>query len=456
MPVDASLSRFSPLTAPERQVVDAFCAEVRPWALRQAKRSYRHLPPHVREQAVDRAMQELRTSAPAAVDRRTLMHDLSESLTQSLRHLHVGWCLNESTARLRRDGVDLRDGFSVAQDGLAEFIDQGLGGFERAVLQLEIGAGRDSRTTRAALRLGPREYGRHRESGLSKLRDAISARVAGRVCEQHLNSVVLAATGDRHAARLLQGGTGRCRACAREAQGLRSVLNERLAVAPWPLVVKPAGVLAAKLGAITAVFGGKSAGGAGAGAVAVSSSGSAGAGAAASVIAVAALVTGATAIVESGPPDTVRAKSSKSAGAHPKRTATHAARAAAKRTVASGARPATRNAARKSAIGKVRTATITPTSAATTRKPTRHTAAEVAPAVKPTVAQSQPQTAPNTNPTLQDTVGGAVGKVNDGVKTVTQKLPPVVRDPVDQTLDGVKGTVDELTGKVDGLLKPKP
>ena len=141
------------------------------------------------------------SSAPARRGRSSAARwpaELAERLTESLRHVHVGWCLNESSALLRREGTEPVQP-EVRRDGLADFVDEGLGGLERAVLQLEIGAGRDTRTARAALRLGPRQYTAHREAGLSKLRDAISAQILGRACDQHAGSVVAAATGDRQA-----------------------------------------------------------------------------------------------------------------------------------------------------------------------------------------------------------------------------------------------------------------
>ncbi|MGI8621960.1 MAG: hypothetical protein ACR2NB_00425, partial [Solirubrobacteraceae bacterium] len=277
----------SPLGAPQREAIDAFCAETRPWALRQARHSYRHLPAALREQAVDRALRELRTRTAQSIDRHTLTTDLAELVTESLRDVHVGWCLSEAGAVLRRDGLVPAPPEHERHD-LATFVAEDLGELERAVLQLEIGAGRDSGTTRAALRLGPRQYARHRESGLAKLRDALAARVLGRACDQHVSVVVEAATGDRLAMRSLSSGPDRCRRCAREARSLRSVLHERLAVAPWPLAVKPASLLAAKLGAVAAVVGGKSVGGAGF-ATALGASMGSGASAAATVLAAASL-----------------------------------------------------------------------------------------------------------------------------------------------------------------------
>ncbi|MEA2168797.1 MAG: hypothetical protein QOF76_2097 [Solirubrobacteraceae bacterium] len=434
-----------------------YCAEMRPWALRQARRSYRHLPTQLREQAVDRAMQELRTSAPASFDRRGLTAELAELLTESLRHVHVGWCLNESAALLRREGGSARDSAIAPRDGLAEFVDSGLGGLERAVLQLEIGAGRDSRTTRAALRLGPREYGRHREEGLSKLRDAISARIIGRVCDQHVTPVVLAATGDRRSAANLAGGTNRCRACAREAQGIRAVLNERLAIAPWPLVIKPAGVLAAKFGALGAVFGSKSAGGAGLGALGTSS----GASAAATVVAAAALATGGVAMIGNGKA-TPRERAHTHAAKHTQNVAAHAPSAAAAHT------PAVLKSVRRSVRAQSKHAHAAVASTASTRLHTRvttshktHTAARAPVTTAPVTA---PTTVAATNPPVtKDPVGAVTGGVNqtvqtlgDTVKGVTKQLPPVVQQPLDQTLDNVQQTVDDVGKTLNGVLGNKP
>jgi hypothetical protein len=273
------------------------------------------------------------------------------------------------------------------------------------------------------------------------------------VCEQHLSSVVLAATGDRRAASMLQAGSGRCRACAREAHGLRAVLNERLAVAPWPLVIKPAGVLAAKVGAVTAIFGGKSAGGAGAVAIGSSS----GAGAAATVIAAAALATGATALVEDG--NAVRHATPQAASAQ------HVSKRAAGRQVRSqhaaaapsrSHRPAARHAVTaKPATAKLH-AKVTATKPRTVRPPVRSTTTT---ASAPTTAGTQSAAAPSapTAPTLTNTVDSTVTKVREGVKNVTDKvLPKTLADPVDTTLQGVQDTVKGVTGTVDQLLKPKP
>ncbi len=455
LPVDAQVGRFSPLNAPEREAIEAFCVEMLPWSLRQAKRSYRHLPDHLRDQAVDRTMLELRARGAGSMDRRALTDELARLLTDSLRHVHVGWCLNESSALLRRDLAPVPA--EVPRQAIAAFVDSGLGGLERAVLQLEIGAGRDSRTTRAALRLGPREYARHREEGLCKLRDAVGAQVAGRVCDQHISSVVSAATGDRAAADGLGNGTGRCRSCAREAEGMRSVLLERLAVAPWPLAITPGGLLGAKLGVLGALFG-KTAAGAG-----ITTSIGSGATTAATVLTAAALATGTAAVV--GNTETPREHAAGQRGlSHPAAPASRVATAApgpAKATAAAAA------SSRRTAAGVTHKASrkgAAEHAAATLRATVRHHASPVAKAPSGTVAPAvaaAPATAPSapvggsaggTSKTVHDTVT----RVRDTVKHVTSQLPPTFAKPVDDTLQGAQDTVDQLTSTIDGLLKLKP
>ncbi len=450
-PVDADLPRFSATTASARETIDSFCRASRPWALRQAKRTYRHLPESLREQAVDRAYAELRTRTPASTERRVLSAELAERVTEALRHVHVGWCLNESSALLRREGTEPVQP-EVRREELARFVDSGLGGLERAVLQLEIGAGRDTRSARAALRLHPRAYQQHREAGFSKLRDAISAQVIGRACDQHVTGVVAAAIGDRSAMDELANGTQRCRSCAREAQGLRSVLHERLAVAPWPLVIKPAGLVAAKLGAVGAVLGGKSAAGGGA-VIATAGSGS-GASMAASVLAVAALATGTAAIVghDATPRERVAGHSAPAALAN-----SSAAPTAKLRTISTGgpakAAPRTRAAKARAHIAR-----------------RKHTGGGTAGGATGSQAGGAPATtssattvAATSNGSGGGTSGGTVGSatkpvtgaVDDTVQQVTSQLPAAVGSPVQGVVDGATDAVDSVTDTVDGVL-PTP
>jgi hypothetical protein len=442
VPIDAELSRFSPLSAPERETVDVFCRDNRSWALRQARRSYRHLPESLREQAVDRAMTELRTRTPTSLERRALAGELATRLTESLRHVHVGWCLNESSALLRREGTEPVQP-EVRREELAHFVDDGLGGLERAVLQLEIGAGRETRTARAALRLHPRQYAQHRQAGFSKLRDAISAQVIGRACDQHVGHVVDAALGDKAAMDTLTAGAGRCRYCAREAQGLRSVLHERLAVAPWPIAIKPAGLVAAKLGAVGAFIGSKTGAGAGVGATAASAAGGSGATMAATVLAAAALATGTAAVVGHDASPRERAAGHQvrieqtAAKAAPAATTKTASKPAAHKASASSKqarherRAAHRKAAKRHGDGQ---APSTPsTGSATASTPSTTTAAS---GTGPVTTAAKPVT---------DTVKNAA-------KTVTQKLPPVVAQPVQDVTDTVTGAVDDATKTVDKLI----
>jgi hypothetical protein len=450
VPVDAEFGRFSALTAPERELIAGFCRDSRPWALRQARRSYRHLPEGLREQAVERAFTELRTRTPPSLERRALAAELAERLTESLRHVHVGWCLNESSALLRREGTEPVQP-EVRREELAGFVDEGLGGLERAVLQLEIGAGRDTRTTRAALRLHPRQYSQHRDAGMSKLRDAISAQVIGRACDQHVSNVVDAALGDRAAMDSLSAGARRCRFCAREAQGLRSVLHERLAVAPWPIAIKPAGLLAAKLGALGALFGGKGAG-AGAGAAGVAAAGAGGSGAtmAATVLAAAALATGTAAVV--GHDATPR----ESAAGHQVRTTQSAAkpavRAAAKSVASTGSAAGAKAAKRKASRAAKRD------HRAARRKASRGTGGTDTSSTSSSAITTAAAPTTSSSSSSSGTVTTAAKPVTDALSNtssqVTAKLPPTVGKPVQDTLDNVTNTVDDVTNAVDGLLKP--
>jgi hypothetical protein len=448
VPVDAGVGRFSPLTAPQREAIDAFCRDSRSWALRQARRSYRHLPESLREQAVERAFTELRTRTPASLERRALAAELADRLTESLRHVHVGWCLNESSALLRREGTEPVQP-EVRREELAHFVDDGLGGLERAVLQLEIGAGRDTRTSRAALRLQPRQYAQHREAGLSKLRDAISAQVIGRACDQHVGSVVDAALGDRGAMDTLASGTSRCRYCAREAQGLRSVLHERLAVAPWPIAIKPAGLLAAKLGVLGAIVSGKGAG-AGAGAGALAASSSSGASVAATVLAVAALATGSAAVL--GHDATPREQ-----GAAHEASVTNAlskpAAGTARRTVAAGSTAAKAKTSHKSSRRTV----------ARHHRAAHHNRQSSSGSAPTTSSTSTATSASASAPSAGSGASAASGAVTTAAKPitdaaqqtaskVTSKLPPVAAAPVQKTVDNVTSTVDDATKAVDKLL----
>lgn len=445
--VGGEASRFSALTAPQREAVDTFLEDNRAWALRQARRAYRHLPESLREQAVDRAFTELQTRTPRSLERRALAGELAERLTESLRHVHVGWCLNESSALLRREGTEPLQP-EIRRDGLASFIDEGLGGLERAVLQLEIGAGRDTRTARAALRLGPRQYTAHREAGLSKLRDAISAQILGRACDQHAGSVVAAATGDRQAMDALNAGPQRCRYCAREAQGLRSVLHERLAVAPWPLAIAPASALVAKLSAIGSVVGAKSAGSAGSGSLALGAGGS-GASAAATVLAAAALATGTAALIDGeSSQQKLRTKEARPAAVD---ASGNGSKAEAKtRAAASKARQARLKARRADArsAGQAQAAVGAPEALPPSVAAVPPTSA--APSAAPSAAGAPATSGPITSATepVTETVDRTVEKV-------TSLVPGRAGQTVKDTLDGATNTVDEVNGIVDGLL-PKP
>lgn len=425
--------RFSPLNASQRGLLEAFLDEARPWAMRQARRAYRHLPAELHGQALDQAAVALRTGAASKLDRRSLYDDLARLLDDELRRIHAGWCLNQSRAVPDPPPVDVTPG---TQPSVTAFIDDGLGGLERAVLQLELGAGRDTSTVRAALRLGPRQYARHRELGLGKLRGAITGGMRGRVCDQHLDAVTLAATGDRAAAERLASGPERCRACAREASGLRRVLQQRLALAPWPLAIKPAGILAAKIGGLGAVLGGKSAAG-GVGGIGLGGAAS-GAKLLAAVVATAALASGGIAAVE---PDrsgsaapVVRAVSPAGPAVAAASAGTTTSATGDRRSRASGRAAKRRRKAGDGAGGRRQASTAGIAQEQQHQQP-----------VQPAETQGPAGTEP--------TPGDAVRKTVDGVKKtvdrVTQKLPV----PLPQ-VDEVGPAVDDVGAAVDGVLSP--
>jgi hypothetical protein len=385
----------------------------------------------------------MRTGAPRELDRRSLYADLAERLDEELRRIHIGWCLNQARVSTPASTPEVApaEPNSTTGHSVTGFIEDALGGLERAVLQLELGAGRDSSTARAALRLAPRQYARHRELGLGKLRGAISGSLSGKVCGQHLEAVTLAATGDRDAAEGLASGPARCRACAREAAGLRRVLQQRLALAPWPFVIKPAGVIAAKLGAIGALLGGKGAAGSGAGFAGAGSAG--GAKVVAAVIATAAVATGGIAAVEhENDPAAI------------KRTAAAAVSAPVKKAAAT--RPATSTAAtsttrsrteRRRAAADIRKKAATPTTSKPANSPvtTATGTGETSSTSTSTTTASRPKPA--------DPVRKAVENVKNTVDKVTGKLP-VKLPTVDEVAPGLTPTVDGVTGTVDDLLTP--
>jgi hypothetical protein len=422
--------------------------------MRQARRSYRHLPAEMHEQAYDVAAVALIDGASDPSDRRALYADLAHHLDEALRYLHVGWCLNSSKAGLKDPVIEDASAPPRTHSGsaqVADFLERGLGGLERAVLQLELGAGRDTSVVRAALRLGPRQYSRHREGGLAKLRAVIGSQVASRVCEQHAQAVVLAATGDDWAADSLATGPGRCRSCAREASSLRRMLNERLALAAWPLAIKPAGLIAAKMGAAGAILKGNAAG------AGISASGTptvtsfGGVKAVATVLAVAAGAGGTAAVVD----DKEKVLVAPVSPAVQKAVNSTKPASAASAGASSGASSTSTRATRAAEKTKTRkAATKSPAQTASTQA-----AAQDAQTSSGSGSQSGLGTTAVTKPDVKDTVDKAVSgvkkTVTDVKKTVTDtaKVVPTVQvqglPPVD-----VGDTVGDVSNSVDSLLKP--
>lgn len=443
--------RFSPLTAPEREGVDIFLIEARPWAARQAKRTYRHLPTDLQDQAVDEAMMVIRAGAGHS-DRRHLYAELSEALDGSLRRVHVGWCLSQAPALYHGAGTAQPDRGVPTPPGepITRFIEDGLSGLERAVLQLEIGAGRDSSVVRAALKLGPRQYLRHREAGLAKLRLAIRGQMAGRVCDDHLTAVTLAATGDRSAGDDLATGRERCRSCARESGLMRRVLHERLAMAPWPLAIKPAGILAAKLGGLTAVMTGSKT--AGTGTLLTTSAGASGASPVlATILAASVIASGTLAATGTG-------------GADPERAVTTSAPAAMKTTAAKPAGPASKTTAAAFNPATTKSSTRSGSTKGGGRATSGGTTASAA---APTTSQpgSGTSAAPGSTTTtgvqptvdrVRDTVKQVSNRVKDTTRQVTRKLPRKVAvrgTGVEVGTPDVQAPVDRVVDAASDLLK---
>lgn len=412
-----------------RALIEDLLSEARPRALRQAERTYAHLPAELRARAVEQAFAALRDCPPADLNRRASSAALADALTASLREIHSGWCRDQA-----RDvwGLEAARPATAAGHPIAGFVEAGLAGLERAVLQMEIGAGRDTPTARAALRLGPRAYRRHRDEGLQKLRGAVAGLLRGRVCDDHLDAVTLAATGDRIAAAHLSAGPGRCRACAREASTVRGVLHERLALAPWPLAIKPAGLAAAKLGAIGAIFGGKgsSAGGTIAGGWLTAKTATA-------VVAAAVLATGSVAAVEHEDAEDARP----TVVAHQQESVRGEAVAgatvhASERRGASRPRRTTRRRQADRRTGHRRA-----------RSRVRGTSA--APATTATPVTPAPTVLPGTVRATRKVVDGARRTVDE-----TATRLPRVRLDASTALPDVRGTVDRVTGGVERLLAP--
>ncbi len=449
-------------TAPQRRLLPAgggrAVDKLRPWALRQAARTYAHLPELDREGAVDAALRDV-AARGVADDARAARFAVADDLTQRLRAAHVAWCHRPSA-------MDAPPTTPDAPATVTDVVERGLGGLERAVLQLEIGAGHDTRTSRAALRLSPRDYTRHRREGLAKLRAAVGGQVAGHVCATHAEDVVLAATGDDAAAERLGAGRGRCRACAREAQGLRRLLHQRLGLAPWPLTVKPMGILAAKLAGLG---GGAAGASAVAGSSATSSGGVFGAltsgvtGAVATAASVAAVAGGTFIVTDGRGADAAESAARQSRQAHATTTAvptvatpapTAAARAAAprqRRAATSKRRTGSRAAASKPAAPTPAAAPAATATPAPTRAPVTSTTAAgpAATAATPEPAGSGTSGVSGLATEVSDTLSGVTAPI-------TGALPRPVGQPVQEAVDGVGGVLDGVGATVDGFLQPKP
>jgi RNA polymerase sigma factor (sigma-70 family) len=250
------------------EIIAAFLVEARPWALRQARRRFPHIPDDLYEDVYQQACAEIWQREPRSLDKHSLYAYLARVLTGVLGRVHRAW-VHDHAPLTRDDGepVPLPDS-GPAPDSqydrrhlgalLSELMDRRLLAPERAVLQLQLGAGLDPPEVRRALDMSPRQYKRRRAEGLAKLRDALDDYLHGRVCEDNAGLLAAAATGELPTAsgQRLHAHLEHCGACRAEMRRLRSSVRPRFAAAPWPVGVTAPGWLAMKLGSAGSLLGG--------------------------------------------------------------------------------------------------------------------------------------------------------------------------------------------------------
>lgn len=261
------------MTVLQRRRVESFLVEARPWALRQARKKYPHLPADLYEDVYQQACVEMLRGNPRAGDRPGLYAYLSRVLTGVLGRVHKQWCHQHLDINDEDGPIEVADpGFSTddtidnRQLGavLNELMNRSLLAPERAVLQLQLGVGLDPDQIKDALDMSDRQYKRRRYEGVQKLREALDDYLSGRVCEEHAGRLAMAASGELTAGGLeeLNAHLDHCGGCRAEIRELRRTVSSRMALAPWPLLIGAPGAVAAKLSAAVAlVKGGASLGG---------------------------------------------------------------------------------------------------------------------------------------------------------------------------------------------------
>jgi DNA-directed RNA polymerase specialized sigma24 family protein len=444
----------------QRRRVESFLVEARPWALRQARKKYPHLPSDLYEDVYQQACVEMLRGNPRATDRPGLYAYLSRVLTGVLGRAHKQWCHQHIDLDDEDNPVELADTSSFAPDDAAdnrqlgavlnELMNRRLLAPERAVLQLQIGVGLDPDQVKVALGMSDRQYKRRRYEGVQKLRESLEDYVNGRVCDEHAERIALAATGELGAGGLaeLNAHLAHCGACRAQVRDLRRTVRGRFALAPWPLLLGTPGALAVKAGAIAATLKGAGSGAGLFGGTKV---------AAATVAATAALAGGAVVVTSADEdvPEPVR----KVGGAAPAAIqpaaitagTTPAKPAAAKKkaaTVEKKRRPAAKRPAQRDNA-------TAPAAGGGSAGDSGSNAGQSAPAAtsSPSAGAQAPASAGDPVKQVTETVGKTVDTVrnttNQTVDTVQETLP-VVPPPVQETVDKVQKTVDDVLAPLGG------
>lgn len=430
-------ARAGEISILQRRRVESFLIEARPWAMRQARKKYPHLPDDLYEDVFQQACVEMLRGNPRASDRPGLYAYLSRVLTGVLGRVHKQWCHQHVDLDDDENPVELADPSFTPDDDvdnrqlgavLNELMNRRLLAPERAVLQLQIGVGLDPDQVKEALGMSDRQYKRRRYEGVQKLRESLEDYMSGRVCAEHSERIVMAASGELGAGGIeeLNAHLAHCGGCRAEVRDLRRNVRGRFALAPWPLVISAPGLLAAKAAAVVAVVKGS---GSGAGAFSAAKL-------AAAAVAVTAAAGGGVLAATSGddrPP---------------------AAVAPAPAGVSSAPAGTTGTATPASSVKKAKK------KAGAERKAKRRRSSVTGGAAAPSTAAA-PATGGGTTSGGAPAVGGQVtdtlSKAVEGVRDTTRKTVdevqgalPVLPAPVQQGVDKVQDTVDGALAPLSG------
>ena len=432
--------------------MEAFLVEAKPWALRQARKRFPHIPQDLYEDVYQQACIEMWQRGPTSTDKRSMYAYLAKVLNGTLGRTHKSW-VHDHAQLTHEDGepIALPDSGPEPDSQydrrhlnalLSELMNRRLLAPEKAVLQLQLGAGLDPEQVREALDMTPRQYKRRRSEGLEKLRSAIDDYLQGRVCEDHAGLLAMAATGDLPAGSAeqlqLHAHLEHCGACRGEIRRLRSTVAQRFAFAPWPIAITAPGMLAAKGGILGSLFGGAKAGGLGAAKLAATA-------------ATVAVVAGGGAVALTSDDDS--APSVRETSAPAAATATPEAtrgKAATGTTSRSERRRSQRRERRSDRNGRRDARHGGDTATGGTTPAGADTAATT------TSPASGGNAVTDVTNGVTDAVRDTTGAVRDTTRGITENLPalPAPTPDVQGAVDGVTGAVDDVTGAVDGVLNP--